>query len=218
MVYDTQGLEMRKRQVAPTSPTVAPAPAAKGRPRSAEVHQAILDAALELAFDIGFRALSMDAVAATAGVGKMAIYRRWPNKAALVIDAFLQKVGPHASFPEAPSAVESIRLQMRLQAKAFRGRYGPLIKSLLGEAQFDEQLATAFREQWILPRREMARAAIQRAIDEGDVRADADIDAVIDLLYAPIYYRLQIGTGPLTDEYADTILQHALQGLLKTRR
>jgi hypothetical protein len=64
----------------------------------------------------------------------------------------------------------------------------------------------------------MARAAIQRAIDEGDVRADADIDAVIDLLYAPIYYRLQIGTGPLTDEYADTILQHALRGLLKTRR
>jgi AcrR family transcriptional regulator len=168
-------------------------------------------------FESGFRALSMDAIAAKAGVGKMTIYRRWPSKAALVMDAFLAKVGPHTGFPDAPTAVESIRRQMRLQMKAFRGRYGRLIRSLLGEAQFDPQLVTAFRDQWIMPRRGLARAAIEKAIAEGDFRSDIDIDAAIDLLYAPIYYRLQIGTGALTDQYADEILQHAVQGLTSDR-
>lgn len=188
---------------------------AKGRPRSQEAHQAILDAALDLVFETGFRALSMDAVASTAGVGKMTIYRRWPNKAALVMDAFLTKVGPHTGFPDAPTAVESIRLQLRLQVKAFRGRYGRIIKSLLGEAQYDEQLATAFREKWIAPRRELARAAIMKAIAEGDVRKGVDTDVVIDMLYAPIYYRLQIGTGPLSDAFVEQVLKQALQGISK---
>lgn len=188
---------------------------AKGRPRSQEAHQAILDAALDLVFEAGFRALSMDAVAASAGVGKMTIYRRWPNKAALVMDAFLTKVGPHTGFPDAPTAVESIRLQMRLQVKAFRGRYGRIIKSLLGEAQYDEQLASAFREKWISPRRELARSAIMRAIGEGEVRKDVDLDVVIDMLYAPIYYRLQIGTGPLSDAFVEQVLTQALQGIAK---
>lgn len=203
-----------KRSEPRTEPAGEPVPA-KGRPRSQEAHQAILDAALDLVFESGFRALSMDAVASTAGVGKMTIYRRWPNKAALVMDAFLTKVGPHTGFPVAPTAVESIRLQLRLQVKAFRGRYGRIIKSLLGEAQYDEQLAAAFREKWIAPRRELARAAIMQAIAEGDVRKGVDIDVVIDMLYAPIYYRLQIGTGPLSDAFVQQVLKQALHGIAK---
>lgn len=163
----------------------------------------------------GFRTISMDAIAAKAGVGKMTIYRRWPNKAALVMDAFLSKVGPTTGFPEAPTALASIQLQMRLQVKAFRGRYGKLIKALLGEAQFDAELAVAFREQWIMPRRQMARDALQRGINEKSFRADIDLDDAVDLLYAPIYYRLQIGTGPLTDQYADAIFDQVVRGLAR---
>ncbi|MEP6765837.1 MAG: TetR/AcrR family transcriptional regulator [Gemmatimonadaceae bacterium] len=204
-----------KQSVSSTESTATPS---RGRPRSATARQAILDATLEAVFIVGFRALSMDAIAAAAGVGKMTIYRRWPNKAALVMDAFLSKVGPTTAFPETPTALASIHLQMRLQVKAFRGRYGRLIKSLLGEAQFDAELASAFREQWIMPRRVLAREAIERAIREKDFRADVDVDVAIDMLYAPIYYRLQIGVAPLSEQYVDDVFEQVVQGLQVERR
>src|ERR1700733_4707157 len=78
---------------------ITPLKPPRGRPRSEKVHQAILDAALELTFESGFRALNVDMIAARAGVGKMTVYRRWPNKAAVVMDAFLKTVGPGTAFP-----------------------------------------------------------------------------------------------------------------------
>jgi AcrR family transcriptional regulator len=186
----------------------------RGRPRSEKVHQAILDAALELTFESGFRALNVDMIAARAGVGKMTIYRRWPNKAAVVMDAFLKTVGPGTAFSKTERPVDCIKLQMRLQAKAFRSRFGRLIKALLGEAQFDSELAEAFRERWLMPRRQMARHTIEEAIRQGDLRSDVDPEGAIDTLYAPIYYRLQLGTGPITDAYVDSIYEQVIQGLL----
>jgi AcrR family transcriptional regulator len=185
----------------------------RGRPRSEKVHQAILTAALEEVFAVGFRALGTDSIAARAGVGKTAIYRRWPNKAAVVMDAFLAHVGPSTNFPRTTRAIDSIHMQLKAQAKVFRGRYGALVKALLGEAQFDPELAEAFRKRWTLPRRQLAKQMFEQAIQQGDLRSDIDIEAGIDLLYAPIYYRLQIGTGLLSDTYIDEIFQNAIRGL-----
>jgi AcrR family transcriptional regulator len=187
--------------------------ARRGRPRSDEAHQAILTAALEEVFAVGFRALGIDAIAARAGVGKATIYRRWPNKAAVVMDAFLAEVGPGTGFPPAPRAIDRIRMQMEAQSKAFRSKYGGLIKSLLGEAQFDPELAEAFRERWIMPRRRLAREVLVEAMQQGDLRDDVDVEAAIDMLYAPIYYRLQIGTGPISEKYVDGILEQVMDGL-----
>lgn len=194
-----------------------PAPR-RGRPRSEEVHKAILVAALDEVSEVGFRALTVDAIAARAGVGKTTIYRRWPNKAAVVMDAFLAQVGPDTDFPETPRAIDSMRLQLRTQAKAFRGKYGRLVKALIGEAQFDPELAQAFLERWRMPRRKMARRVFEEAIEQGDLRADIDIDATIDLLYAPLYYRLQIDSGPISDSYIDTIFAHVIQGVVSPVR
>jgi AcrR family transcriptional regulator len=185
----------------------------RGRPRSNQAHQAILTAALEEVFAVGFRAMGIDAIAAKAGVGKATIYRRWPNKAAVVMDAFLAEVGPGTGFPPAPRALDRIRMQMEAQSKAFRSKYGVLIKSLLGEAQFDPELAEAFRERWIMPRRRLARKVLKEAIQQGDLRDDIDIEAAIDILYAPIYYRLQIQTGPITEKYVDGVLGQVMAGL-----
>ncbi len=185
----------------------------RGRPRSDKVHRAILEAALETVEQIGFRALTIDAIAAKAGVGKMTIYRRWPNKAAVVMDAFLTIVGPGTGFPTEPRAVNSIRLQMRLQAKFFRGKFGKIIKTLLGEAQFDSELAEAFRERWILPRRLMTRGMLEQAIRQLDLRPDIDLDTATDMLYGPIYYRMQIGSGPIDDEFTDKIFADVISGL-----
>jgi AcrR family transcriptional regulator len=184
-----------------------------GRPRSERLDQAILKAAVDLVMTSGFRALSMDAIAAKAGVGRMSIYRRWPNKAAIIMDAFVMRVDPDTLFFEASSFAESIRLQMRTMAKAFRGKDGALIKVLLAEAQFDPELARALRERWTMPRRKMAVEYFRQGIRQGVLRADVDPDAMIDLLYAPLYYRLQMGTGPLSDAYIDEIFEHGMKGL-----
>jgi AcrR family transcriptional regulator len=165
----------------------------RGRPRSEEIHQTILREALQQVLDIGFRAVSIESISAKAGVGKTTIYRRWPNKAAVVMDAFMQEIGPVIAYSATPKAAENIRLQMRALAKAFRGRFGSLIKAILGEAQFDPELAEAFRE----------------------LRSGIEIDTAIDALYGGIYYRVQTGNGPLNDAYVDGLFQHVMQGLQK---
>ncbi len=185
----------------------------RGRPRSEAAHKAILAAALDQVFAIGFRALTVDAIAAKANVGKMTIYRRWPNKAAIVMDAFLTLIGPDTEFPERPRARDRIKLQMRLQAKFFRGKFGKMIKALLGEAQFDPELAEAFRERWIEPRRRMTKKVLEEAVHQGDLPSDLDFEAAVDLLYAPVYYRLQIGTGPISEAYTDRIFEKVMKGL-----
>ncbi len=185
-------------------------PANKGRPRSDVVHQSILRAALDEVVKNGFRGLTVDVIAAKTGIGKMTIYRRWPNKAAIVMDALLALIGPSTAFPANDRAITSIRLQMRLQTQFFLGKYGQVIKALLGEAQFDPELATAFRDQWIAPRREMTKEVLKLAIEQGDLKSGIDLELVIDMLYAPIYYRLQIGSGPINDQFTDELLEKTL--------
>ena len=186
-----------------------------GRPRNPRIQQAILKAAVDLVLENGFKALSMDAIAGRAGVGRMTIYRRWPNKAAIIMDAFVARVDPNTLFLPSRTYLESIRLQMRTMAKVFRGKDGTLIRALLAEAQFDPELATALRERWTMPRRRMAIAYFEEGMQKGFLRPDVDPDAMIDVLYAPIYYRLQMGIGPLTDAYIDEIFEHAMKGLRK---
>jgi AcrR family transcriptional regulator len=183
-----------------------------GRPRSVAAHQAILKAALRLVTRRGFRAVTVNEIAAEAGAGKMTLYRHWPNKSAVVMDALLALIGDETAFPEARNALQSLRHQLLLQAAFFRSARGNLIRSLVAEAQSDPELETAFRERWLFPRREGVRKAIQQAISEGSLRNDFDIDTAIDQLYGSIYYRLLLGTGPLDENFIENTYQQFLAG------
>jgi AcrR family transcriptional regulator len=183
-----------------------------GRPRSQAAHNAALKAALQLVTKRGFRSVSVNEIAAEAGVGKMTLYRHWPNKAALVMDALLVLIGSETDFPEAGSAIESLRQQLDLQAAFFRSSRGNLIRSLVAEAQSDPELAIAFRERWLNPRREGVRRIIQAAVVEGSLRSDVDIDTAIDLLYGSLYYRLLLGAGALDERFVDSIYDQFLEG------
>ncbi len=183
-----------------------------GRPRSNEAQQAILQAALDLVSSKGFRAITVDQIAAEAGVGKTTLYRRWPNKAALVMDALLQLIGPQTDFPPSTRALNSLRKQLDLQAKFFRSKYGLLIRSLLAEAQSDEELARAFRERWIEPRRQGVIRTLKAAIKEGALRKNIDLETTTDMLYGPIYYRLLLGTGAIDAAFIDLLYMQFLAG------
>jgi AcrR family transcriptional regulator len=183
-----------------------------GRPRSQAAHDAILKAALRLVTKRGFRAVSVNEIAAEARVGKMTLYRHWPNKAALVMDSLLGLIGAETAFPEADSALESLRLQLHLQAAFFRSSRGNLIRSLVSEAQSDPELATAFRDRWLNPRRKGVRQNIQAAISEGSLRGGFDIDTAIDQLYGSLYYRLLLGSGALDERFIEETYQQFLTG------
>jgi AcrR family transcriptional regulator len=183
-----------------------------GRPRSEAAHEAILNAALRLVTKRGFRAVTVNEIASEAGVGKMTLYRHWPNKAAVVMDSLLALIGNETAFPEAGNALESMRRQLDLQAAFFRSPRGNLIRSLIAEAQSDPELAGAFRERWLIPRRQGVRQAMRQAISEGSLRKDVDIDTAIDLLYGSIYYRLLLGAGPLDEKFIEGAYQQFLAG------
>jgi AcrR family transcriptional regulator len=183
-----------------------------GRPRSQAAHDAVLKAALRLITKRGFRAVSVNEIAAEAGVGKMTLYRHWPNKAALVMDSLLVLIGSETDFPKAGSAIESLRKQLDLQAAFFRSSRGTLIRSLVAEAQSDPELAIAFRERWLNPRREGVRQIMRAAVAEGSLRRDIDIETAIDLLYGSLYYRLLLGAGALDEHFVDSIYDQFLEG------
>jgi AcrR family transcriptional regulator len=183
-----------------------------GRPRSVAAHNAILNSALHLVTRRGFRAVTVDDIAADAGVGKMTIYRHWPNKAAVVMDSLLALIGRETAFPKARHALESLRRQLDLQSAFFRSSRGNLIRSLVAEAQSDPELAAAFRDRWLLPRRAEVRETMEQAIAEGALRKNFDIDAAIDLLYGSLYYRLLLGSGSLDDQFIDDVYRQFLAG------
>jgi len=183
------------------------------RLRPEEIEAVIINTAFQDLREHGFRAVTVESISAKTGIAKTSIYRRWPNKAAMVMDAFLFRIGPGIEFPRKPSYVESIRLQMLALAKAFRGPFGSMIKALLGEAQFDAELAEAFRDRWVTPRRKAAKEVIQAAIRNKELRADIDLDQALDALYGGLYYRLMIGSGPLSDACVRGIFSAVMDGL-----
>ena len=183
------------------------------RLRPEEIETVIIDTVFENLQKHGFRAVTIESISAKTGIAKTSIYRRWPNKAAMVMEAFLFRIGPGIEFPRNSSYVESIRLQMLALAKAFRGSYGSMIKALLGEAQFDAELAEAFRTRWITPRREAAKEVIRSAIRNKELRSNVNLDQALDALYGWLYYRLMIGSGPISDVCVREIFSAVLDGL-----
>jgi AcrR family transcriptional regulator len=186
-----------------------------GQKRGEQVRELILETAIDLVFEAGFRSVSVESIAARSGVAKTTIYRRWPNKAAVVMDAFMARVGSGTLFPTARKVTDRIRLQMHAMAKVFMGKDGALVRGLLAEAQCDPELAVAFRERWTLPRRAMAVAVFREAIEQGELRRGIDPETAIDLLYAPLYYRLLMGTGDLSQNYIEGLFEHGMKGLRK---
>ena len=183
-----------------------------GRPRDQAAHDAILKTALRLVTKRGFRGVSVNEIAAQAGVGKMTVYRHWPNKAALVMDSLLVLIGPETAFPEAGTAIERLRRQLDLQAAFFGGSRRNLIRSVVAEAQSDPVLAAAFRERWLNPRREWGRQIMRAGVAEGSLRSDLDIDAALDVLYGSFYYRLLVRSEVPDEHFVDAIYRQFIEG------
>lgn len=184
-----------------------------GRPRSDEARQAILESTLALLKETGFNDLSVEGIAARAGVGKATVYRWWPNKAALVIEAFLQIVGPELRFPKGDSVRDTIQQQMRRVTKLWRGEVGAVLASIIGAGQSQPEMLEAIRKNWVEPRRAEARALIQKAQMKGEIRADIPADTMLDILYGAFYFRLLVGHAAADQALVDAIFEIANHGI-----
>ena len=174
---------------------------APGRPRSEHSRQAILASTLRMLQESGFADLSIEAIAADAGVGKATIYRWWPTKATLVAEAFSNSADQELRFPDTGSVRVDMSQQMHQLARVFRSKRGRIVAALVGGGQTDAELLEAFRERFLRPRRQEAYATLRRGIERGEIVEDVDLDLILDALYGPMYMRFLIRHDTLTDDF-----------------
>jgi len=191
----------------PRVATVANALRRPGRPRSEKARKAVIRSTLALLKRVGFNELTIESVAARAGVSKATVYRWWPNKAELVIASFVSAVGEELRFPSAGPVLNSIHEQMKRWAPIFRSPLGQIVVTVIGAGQSEPEILEAFRAHWVEPRRIEARRLLRQAMKKGEIRADLDPDAVLDLLYGPLYLRLLLKHAPLDEKFVNTVFE-----------
>jgi AcrR family transcriptional regulator len=189
--------------------------APRGRPRSQKAHKAVLDAAAELLLSRGLSAVSMDAVAERAGVSKATIYRWWPTKEALALDALYTEWAAARPSPRDTGSLRGDLLSLlRPWARLASSRpYGRVIAALLTEAHTDPVFAAEYRHRVLEPRRDQARAIFHRAIHRGEIPAGTNIEVALDLLFGAAYHRLLHGHAPLNDRFVRDVVDTALNGV-----
>jgi len=187
-----------------------------GRPRSEEARLAILRSALKLLGKNGFSDLTIEDISARAGVGKATVYRWWPNKAALVADAFASGTVQTLHFPDTGSLQRDMSQQMRQLVKIFRSRRGRIVSAILAAGQSDSTVIGAFRERFLKPRRREAYATLRRGIQRGELPKEMDLDLLLDSLYGPIYMRFLIRHDSLTPGFVNHLCELVLGGARPT--
>jgi AcrR family transcriptional regulator len=180
-------------------------PRGPGRPRSEKARKAVIRTTLKLLERVGFHELSIEAVAARAGVGKATVYRWWANKAELVIAAFASAVDEELRFPPGNQILESIHQQMKRWVVIFQSPLGQIVATVVGAGQSDPEILKAFRAHWVEPRRKEARSLICHAMKNGEIRSDLDPDMMLDMFYGPLYLRLVLKHAPLDENFVNTI-------------
>jgi len=187
----------------------------RGRPRSERARKAVLDAAAELLLARGLEAVTMDAVAERAGVSKATIYRWWPTKQTLALDALYREWDTSRSAPRDTGSLRGDLLAaIRPWLRRVRAhRYGRVIAALVVEAQSDPAFATVYHARFVEPRREPGRAILQRAVDRGEIPAGTDIEVALDLIYGALFHRILHLHAPLTDKFTQQVVDTTLAGL-----
>jgi AcrR family transcriptional regulator len=182
--------------------------------RSEEAATAVIQAAMDLCQEVGYRKLSIEGIAARAGVGKNTIYRWWPSKAAVLLDGLLSNWKMDASFPDTGDFVADIKTQMAAASRILGDPdVFPHYRALIGEAQHDPEIHRALWDSFISHLAGAAAERIRTAQRAGQIRSDADPDLVTELLYGAAYYRRLLTPRIADTEHVNAIVDLALSGL-----
>lgn len=185
----------------------------RGRPRDEDARRRILRAALDLMNETAFAQVTAEAIAERAGTGKATVYRWWPNKAAVVIEAFREAITPELPLRDTGSLRDDLTAQARNFARVLSGAGGRMLRSFIVAARSDPEVAAAYRSIWSDPRRAEAKEMLRRRQAAGQLRKDADLDLVLDSLYGPLYYRFLVKNEPPSQKYAEALAEMVIRGL-----
>jgi AcrR family transcriptional regulator len=185
----------------------------RGRRPAAEVRAEVLTAAGRLLLRDGLQAVTFDRVATEAGASKTTLYKWWPSPGALAAEAYFAQSRRVLEFPD----TGDVRADLIAQLTAFvrwlkdEGAEQP-VSELVGAAQLDADLARAWSLAYAQPRRELARQRLRVAQGQGQLRADADLDVIVDQLWGACYHRLLVLKVPFDESIAERLVDHALYG------
>jgi len=187
----------------------------RGRPRSQEADRAILTATADLLASRGLAAISIEEIAARAGVGKTTIYRRWPSKGLLALDAFVASFQAQQPLPDTGTLRGDMIAALTLWVRAVtETAMGAMLTGLIAEAQHDPSLRAAWRERVLEPLRSQHRIMLDRAIARGEIAATVDREVVLDLFFGAAQHRLLLGHLPLSDDFIAEVVDVILGGIL----
>ena len=184
-----------------------------GRPRDPRADRAILQATLELIAERGVHEFLTEDVAARAGVGKGAIYRRYRSKDELVTAAIAAAVSEEIAVPDTGSTRADLLALMREAVQLYRGSLaGRLMPNLIGAMAQKPELARSVREGFLAARRSALAQVLRRGVERGDLRADLDLELALDVLGGPLFYRLLVTGGPIDEQLAEGVADLILRG------
>ena len=187
-------------------------PGKPGRPRSRAAREAVLEAARNILLTEGLGRLSIERVAAAAGVGKPTIYRSWANAHELAMAALMQEPADEHQRSRG-STKQRLSAHLRGVMQTFSSPRGRQITMMLASAEEESEISKAFRNQVILHSREFGRRLLDQAIVDGEVYAAVDIEAALDVLYGPLFFRLLVGHLEIDDALADTLVEMLFGGI-----
>lgn len=190
-------------------------PKTRGRHRSLEAEASILKAALYLLERRPLRKVSVDAIARRAGVSKATIYKWWPNKSLVALDAFLANMTERVPLPDTGSAERDFTEQLQSVIAFYVSPIGRLFGQFIAEGQSDPGFLAQFRERFLYARREAVRVMWRQGVERGEIRGDVDSEIVLDLIYGPMVFRLLAGHGSVNEQQASIMVATLFQGLSK---
>jgi AcrR family transcriptional regulator len=189
-------------------------PPKRGRPRNEETERVVLDAAIALLAEHGYTGLTVEAIAAKAGVAKTTVYRRWAGKDELLIDALNTVKGPLATLPGGSVTDELKWLMNHMRSSWLDTNHGRIMRRLSAEGSDQPELYRMFRERVVEPRRAITRSIIERGVAEGSIRADVDIAIVIEMLASPVIVAVMTHReNELTRAHIDYVVETVLAGI-----
>ncbi|NYT85156.1 TetR/AcrR family transcriptional regulator [Pollutimonas harenae] len=187
----------------------------RGRPRSKEAEDAVLNATYRLLSEKGLHLTTIEAIAQESKVSKATIYRWWPNRAAIIMSAFLKASRNSIPYPDDFSEDDVVK-RLSSMGREFLGPIGKMMAALIAEGLSDPVFAEEFRAGYINARREDGINIVNAAIAKGLIKK-ADPHTVLDVIYAPLYYRLMVGHQPLSDKFVKEYLSLAMTGILSNK-
>jgi len=185
-------------------------PLKKGRPRSDRARAAILDAANELLQEHPLLSITMDQIAQQAGVSKATLYRWWPHKLDVLIDAFVEHSPPRAKPTADHSPLATLKKGLADLLDLFLGKEAQVIADIVGHGRAYPKAVRLFREGFLEPRRTIARQLVRDAQAQGEIRADIDVEIALDMIFGPLYYRLLVQHLPL-DRNMNKKIEHIIE-------